>query len=55
MMYWALAFLVAALVSAAMGFSEVVPLLATPCKTSFVVFLVLFILSLVTCPIERDI
>lgn len=47
MLYWALVFLVIALVAAALGFTGIYAAASTIAQVLFVVFLVLFLVSLV--------
>jgi uncharacterized membrane protein YtjA (UPF0391 family) len=47
MLYWALVFLVIALIAAALGFGGIASGAATIAKVLFIIFLVLFIVSLI--------
>jgi uncharacterized membrane protein YtjA (UPF0391 family) len=55
MLYWALVFLIVALVAGAMGFGVIGSMAYTAAKILFFVFLVLFIVSLVTGYTRRPI
>ncbi|MBC7856532.1 MAG: DUF1328 domain-containing protein [Pirellulaceae bacterium] len=55
MLYWALVFLVVALVAALFGFGGIAAELAVIGKILFVVFLVLFLVSLLTGAVRRPI
>ena len=55
MLYWALMFLIIALVAAALGFGTTANAATGIAKILFVVFLVLFILSLITGGIRRPV
>lgn len=54
-MYWALMFLIIALVSAALGFGGVAGAAAGIAKVLFAVFLVLFIISLFAGAVRRPV
>jgi uncharacterized membrane protein YtjA (UPF0391 family) len=53
MLYWALMFLVIALVAGALGFGSVMGTAAWIAQVLFVVFLVLFVVSLLTGAVRR--
>jgi uncharacterized membrane protein YtjA (UPF0391 family) len=55
MLYWALAFLVVALIAALFGFGGIAAEAAVIGKILFVVFLVLFLVSLLTGAIRRPV
>jgi uncharacterized membrane protein YtjA (UPF0391 family) len=55
MLYWALVFLVVALIAGAMGFGVVGGMAYTAAKILFFVFLVLFIVSLLSGGLRRPI
>lgn len=55
MLYWALVFLVVALVAALFGFGGIAAQFAVIGKILFVVFLVLFLVSLLTGAVRRPI
>lgn len=48
MLYWAIAFLIIALIAGALGFGGIAGTAATIAKILFVVFLVLFLVSLIS-------
>ena len=53
MLYWTLVFLVVALIAGALGFGAVSGLAATIAKILFFVFLVLFVVSLISGAVRR--
>ncbi len=55
MLYWALVFLVVALIAGALGFGAVSGLAATIAKILFFVFLVLFVISLISGSVRRPV
>jgi uncharacterized membrane protein YtjA (UPF0391 family) len=55
MLYWALMFLVVALIAAALGFTGVAGTSAWIAQVLFVVFLVLFVISLLTGGLRRPV
>jgi len=55
MLYWALIFLIVALIAGALGFGLIGGAAYTIAKVLFFVFLVLFIISLVTGGIRRPV
>jgi uncharacterized membrane protein YtjA (UPF0391 family) len=55
MLYWALVFLVVALIAGAMGFGVVGGMAYTAAKILFFIFLVLFIVSLFSGAVRRPV
>lgn len=55
MLYWALVFLIVALIAGAFGFMTVAGTAASIAKVLFVIFLVLFVISLITGGMRRPI
>ncbi len=55
MLYWSLMFLVVALIAFALGFGMVGGMAYTAAKILFFVFLVLFIVSLITGSVRRPV
>lgn len=55
MLYWTLVFLVVALIAGALGFGAVSGLAASIAKILFFVFLILFIVSLITGAVRRPV
>lgn len=55
MLYWTLVFLVVALIAGALGFGVVSGMAATVAKVLFFLFIVLFILSLISGAVRRPV
>jgi uncharacterized membrane protein YtjA (UPF0391 family) len=55
MLYWTLVFLVVALIAGALGFGVIGGMAYTAAKILFFIFLVLFIVSLVTGAVRRPV